>query len=559
MIAKYFILLNLFAITLVGQEELILSMDDVTTFIDYNDFLQSIYGLNDDQSYYRGSYSPTQYKNPYLSSGIGTGVCNYIVIKLENLLQPGVQYEASIHLKVDDTYNLHQFYQNNLGIAFSSSLPNNHFGLWDMTFRPLSRLSTDKVSKVSTKFRVLCKPSYMIIGVFKSEEEEKFDCFACRYNFDLQDLSISISNSMDDEFTYLCNDFDKTASSTVSDEAELIVKEHKVYFSSGEYRIDQNSLIVIDSLVTMWAELSNLILVEAHTDISGTDNVRLGYERQNAVMNYLIHAGIDSDRILIKNYADSFALKKVSSADRRVDITLLTDELNQFYYSRAHDLINAGDYKEAHKLIFHKWIHAVSPIRAIFALFDCWGEGRESYYFKDNLYHAVNSKFYKNDYHRFYLDSLYCEDQKGRSLSVEIGQNHVSTSTYRCLYEQDSIRSSLLDEVAYEVYQRSGFPESQEVGSRASKALPYIIVHSEDLLLQKSFLPKLKVACENEQLEWYYYALLYDKISIQQNGFQKYGTQWQIDEKGKLIGRYPYNESTIDECRKQVGLPPLRT
>lgn len=52
--------------------------------------------------------------------------------------------------------------------------------------------------------------------------------------------------------------------------------------------------------------------------------------------------------------------------------------------------------------------------------------------------------------------------------------------------------------------------------------------------------------------------MLYDKISIARNGYQRYGTQWEADKNGLLIGLYPFeDESMVAEYRKQVGLAPL--
>ncbi|MFM2392224.1 MAG: hypothetical protein RLZZ546_201, partial [Bacteroidota bacterium] len=59
-------------------------------------------------------------------------------------------------------------------------------------------------------------------------------------------------------------------------------------------------------------------------------------------------------------------------------------------------------------------------------------------------------------------------------------------------------------------------------------------------------------------LSWEFYAMLYDKISVRNNGYQRYGTQYEVDQDNKIKGLYPLeNAKKVNEWRKQVGLSSL--
>jgi len=68
----------------------------------------------------------------------------------------------------------------------------------------------------------------------------------------------------------------------------------------------------------------------------------------------------------------------------------------------------------------------------------------------------------------------------------------------------------------------------------------------------------MQKACEEQLINWEFYAMLYDIINVVRNGHQRYGTQWMMVKKGVLSGLAPFeDEKMVGEYLKQVGLSPL--
>jgi len=110
--------------------------EELTASIHYNEFLYGIY-----KNHYKtlpaypikGAYSPTGYSNSDMNTSpglaYGVGACNYIYIHTDEKLQPGHQYRARLSLKLSKAYEQMPYFKAHFGIALTSDLFNNHFGL----------------------------------------------------------------------------------------------------------------------------------------------------------------------------------------------------------------------------------------------------------------------------------------------------------------------------------------------------------------------------------------------------------------------------------------------
>lgn len=102
-----------------------------------------------------------------------------------------------------------------------------------------------------------------------------------------------------------------------------------------------------------------------------------------------------------------------------------------------------------------------------------------------------------------------------------------------------------------------GWPKISEVGERAVDAAFLIIQHSDNEK-QKIYLPIIKKLCEQKEVNWGNFALMYDRIQINDNKPQKYGSQVKYNNETKKYELFPLeDESKVDEWRKEVGLSPL--
>ena len=538
-----------------AQKILSFGPDEPTASIHYNDFLYGIYknAYKKLPAYpVKGAYSPTLWSKPYHS--MGTGVCNYIYIPTESALQPGRQYRISLTVKVVKAYAQMPYFQSHFGVALTSDLFENYFGLWIKHYVPLGiKTSEDSVS-VDFIFRPLCTSNYLVLGVFQGPAMDKQECFACQYGFELYNLMVEQYDDPQDEFVYMCDAFEEER---LQREFTTGYDTDTVYFESGSAEIQSKYLSILDSIPSKLRTTQDLITLYAYTDKNGNDNDNLGAARNAAVHEALVRRGIDSRRILMVNYGESRASNRILPEDRKVEIDVNRGKLFQKYYTEALQAATLGDYKVA-KTMMTQWLKMTPPENAIYALFDCWGEGEKVNIFRFDLLKNIRSRYYKGKNLKFTFDSLSCEDQKGRVLPMLLSMNHLPDFRSNCGSSMDSLSDVSHQSVVDRIYSEYGFPTVEKVGERGNKALPYMIIHAKDTSFQKRYLPIIQKACEEQLISWENYALLFDKINIVRNGHQRYGTQWLTDENGRLLGLYPFeDDNMVAEYRRQVGLVPL--
>lgn len=107
---------------------------------------------------------------------------------------------------------------------------------------------------------------------------------------------------------------------------------------------------------------------------------------------------------------------------------------------------------------------------------------------------------------------------------------------------------------------QKGWPRISEVGSTAAGAAFYVIQHS-DAEKQKKYIPMLKKRCEEKEANWLHYAMLYDRLQMNLNLPQRYGTQMNLDniETGEYELYKLEDETKVSEWRREIGLPPIKT
>ncbi len=551
-------LILLFTPAIDAQKVLTYGPEELTASIHYNEFLHGIY-----KNHYnklpiypvKGVYSPTGYSSSALSISPGVGECNYIYIPTNGVLLPGHQYRLSLTVKVGKAYEQMPYFQEHLGIALSSDLFKNYFGLWSKHFVPLGLLKTEVLVSVDFVFRPLCTSSYLVLGVFQGPTMDKLESFAEQYGFELHNLMVEQFDDPNADFVYLCDAFEEERLKRIFSTG---YDTDTVYFESGSSAIKEKYLSVLDSVPSKLRTKQDLITLYAYTDKAGSENDSLGTARNAAVREALILRGIDTARILLVNYGESQASTRISQEDRRVEIDINRGKLFQKYYTEALQAAEREDYKGAQARMSH-WIKMVPPENAIYALFDCWGEGEKATIFKRDLEKSIRSRYYYKDHDvKFTFDSLYCEDQKGRTLSMSLRSNRLPDFSNHCNHDFDSLHEANHHRIVDRLYTAHGFPMVADVGERGNKVLPYMILHTADTIFQNLYLPIVQKACEEQLISWEYYAMLYDKINIVRNGHQRYGTQYILENGHVLSGLYPFEEEEkTAEYRKQVGLVPL--
>lgn len=104
-----------------------------------------------------------------------------------------------------------------------------------------------------------------------------------------------------------------------------------------------------------------------------------------------------------------------------------------------------------------------------------------------------------------------------------------------------------------------GWPKKSQVGQEASSAAFYILQHST-AEAQEKYINMFEKCCSENEADWHQYALMFDRMRMNRNLPQRFGTHAYMDNRfpGENV-LYPLeDESKVDEWRKEIGLEPLK-
>lgn len=181
--------------------------------------------------------------------------------------------------------------------------------------------------------------------------------------------------------------------------------------------------------------------------------------------------------------------------------------------------------------------------------------------FENNLISMLNIKF-KNPYKDIeYAKALWKLNAYDQALFTEVviafrktGRN--SSVMEALLNYQNSIHK-MNQKVLEELIAVKGWPRVKDVGAEAAMAAYLVIQHSNSEL-QRKYLPAVKKMCEEKELPWERYALMYDRCLFNENKPQKYGTHTKYNLETNSAELYPLEDETkVDIWRKELGLQPL--
>jgi hypothetical protein len=104
-----------------------------------------------------------------------------------------------------------------------------------------------------------------------------------------------------------------------------------------------------------------------------------------------------------------------------------------------------------------------------------------------------------------------------------------------------------------------GWPKRSQVGPEASSAAFYILQHS-NAVAQEKYISIFEKCCRENEANWQQYALLFDRMRMNQHKPQRYGTHSYLDPSaGRTNELYPLEDETmVDEWRREIGLEPLK-
>lgn len=108
-----------------------------------------------------------------------------------------------------------------------------------------------------------------------------------------------------------------------------------------------------------------------------------------------------------------------------------------------------------------------------------------------------------------------------------------------------------------ELVARDGWPTAATVGAEAANSAFLILQHAvHDPAFQRMMLDTISRAYARGDVDGQSYALLYDRVTVQSGGKQRYGSQMQI-RNGRIVFDPIEDSAKVDSLRASVGLPPL--
>lgn len=141
-----------------------------------------------------------------------------------------------------------------------------------------------------------------------------------------------------------------------------------------------------------------------------------------------------------------------------------------------------------------------------------------------------------------YIHKLVEVDQGSRKLNFK-GPGSVKGFPNYLVYAIDAVHNYYL----HKIIDRYGFPTTKLIGKKSIRDFWILVQHQDfDLELQKECLKKCDFALKEK-------ALLTDRVLVNSNKKQLYGTQFHRDQSGKLVPRPIKDKRNLNIRRKKAG------
>ncbi|MDN3581351.1 DUF6624 domain-containing protein [Mucilaginibacter flavus] len=155
--------------------------------------------------------------------------------------------------------------------------------------------------------------------------------------------------------------------------------------------------------------------------------------------------------------------------------------------------------------------------------------------------------------------AMYKTDQFWRVEFMKTQRKEKSNYDAETIQDNWSKADSINEVKAKAIINKYGYPGYSKVGERASDDFWAIIQHcDDDIPFQERVLALLKKEVAKNNANKEKYAYLVDRVLVNKNQKQIYGTQLSRDDKTRKFKPFPLKyPKSVDRLRKQVGLEPL--
>ncbi|MFO0357756.1 MAG: DUF6624 domain-containing protein [Sphingobacteriaceae bacterium] len=190
----------------------------------------------------------------------------------------------------------------------------------------------------------------------------------------------------------------------------------------------------------------------------------------------------------------------------------------------------------------------------------------------DNRWSSVISKAKLNRYDELkmynvnliqIIDSLIIEDQKYRSLIRHYDNTHSKENSNELERNLIARKMKLTDSLNYfelvKIIEKFGYPNFDLVGEESSNNFWALVQHQDrHISFQDSVLKLLKKEVDNNKASKSNYAYLVDRLLVNKNKKQIYGTQVRLNRKGDTYEPEPVKDKkNLNKRRAEMGLTPI--
>lgn len=169
--------------------------------------------------------------------------------------------------------------------------------------------------------------------------------------------------------------------------------------------------------------------------------------------------------------------------------------------------------------------------------------------------HTTNNKGLNQELVRV-LDTVIYYDQFFRNeidfVKSKYGEN---SEEIHILLDEQNKRDSENLVIVSDLLNRNGWMGHNLIGNHTLTV--FIVIQHANLEVQEKYLPLLRLARDEDELDPASIAMLEDRINVKKGLPQLYGSQIEIDEKGQNIFSEIFEPEKVNERRSLVGLGPI--
>jgi outer membrane protein OmpA-like peptidoglycan-associated protein len=524
------------------------------------------------------------------------GCASYMATTMNESLKIGKFYEVSFWVYIPTTTVADTLADMHIGFKFMRGLTvkkNGEMFYFATGYAP--KIKRDAWVELKWVVRPLCEMQDLMIGIFKdndwhlkNSEHWKgvipgaigYDAWAKGYQCDPLDRldyyidAVSVTEVKTENNKSAIPIYATCYDPTPNPSQNLAaIQSVKYFFETNKSDLSSSDKINLDALgLKMKNAPETTFEISGNTDNKGSNHIELSAQRAKTVANYLIEKHkIAAFRLLITANGANIANATNTTEDgrtenRRVDIIQSELTIAQCAYRKVIEYASKEQTDSAF-ILFNIWQRTTERYNLIIANFDprlalLQKDTKRWQRYIESTKKAYKDKFETFSTFSFQLDSLYFADQKYRTVIADleniIGKRNAKDTLpddfwkveERSKYTEDAARYVFLENLIT----KNGFPKRKQVGNRQSRAAFYIIQHQTEVKKSEKYLPILEKYAKEGDAEWSSFAMLYDRIKVDNNRPQRYGTQFRK----KDFKLFPLeNKATTNDFRAAIGLSKI--